>query len=133
MTLPAIRYCEPPAGLVETTAEGLNVHVYHRASEGPALEDMVPLDVYASPLAWHAAIVREVARQTSRDEARAVLAELDVDGALYAMSEAHRTGACSYARRLPVDTAEELLEQHREWLAAGRSTSIDRVYPEAGR
>lgn len=133
MILPAFRYCEPPAGLVEATAEGLNVHVYHRASEGPALEDLVPVDVYASALAWHAAIVREIARQTSRDEARAVLAELDIDGALYAMSEARRTGACSYARRLPARVAEELLEQHREWLAAGRSTSIERAYPETGR
>lgn len=132
MTLPAFQYCEPPAGLVEIQ-DGFRIHVYHRASEGPALEDLVPVDVYASPLAWHAAIVREIARQTSRDEARAVLAELDIDGALYAMSEARRTGACSYARRLPVEVAEELLEQHREWLAAGRSTSIERMYPEAGR
>jgi hypothetical protein len=131
MPLPAIRYCEPPVGLVQATPEGLHVYEVSHEVYGPAVEDLVPIDVYATPLAWHAAIVREVARQAERDEARAVLAELDVDGALYAMSEGRRLGACSYARRLPVHVAEELIEQHREWLAAGRSTSILRAYPEA--
>ena len=110
---------------------GPRIHVYHRASEGPAVADLVPAEVYASPQAWGAAVARAVAGHVDPDEALDIIAELGAGGALYQMSESRRVGACSYARRLPAEVAEELVEQHREWSRAGRSTSITRVYPEA--
>jgi hypothetical protein len=121
-------YAEPPAGLVAT---GLTIQTTHSASEGPRIEDLVPIEVYLSPLAWHAAIVREVARQTDRDEARAVFTELDGGGALATLSESRRLGLCSYARRLPAAVAGDLLAFHREWSVRGWSTLIACLYPEA--
>lgn len=131
----ATRYSEPPAGLVERTPEGLTiVVVVHRASEGPRVEDLVPVETYLSPLAWNAAIVRAVAElDASKDERRALLAELDLDGDLSAVCEMRRRGLPSYARRLPAEVARDLLAYHREWSERGHSTSIARAYPEAGR
>lgn len=127
------RYSEPPVGLVQRTRDGLTIVVVHSASEGPRVEDLVGPEVRESPLAWNAAIVRAVAElDASKTERRALLAELDLDGALADVSEARRLGLCSYARRLPAEVARDLLAFHREWSERGHSTSIARAYPEAG-
>jgi hypothetical protein len=137
MSRSVLRFSPPPADLVETTSDGLNVVTLFAGHDPhtPRVQDLCSLDVYESQLTYTAAVSRALLEQDiPADELRAIRDELAVPGGqLAAVVETRRLRLSSYARHWPAEVAGDVVAYHREWSARGHSTSLVHRYPEAGR